>query len=265
MRIIDDPNWGYMGDIVNCINFVDAASKKGYKLDSNRQLNKIRESLLLYNGQANDYDNIDVLLVDSGAGGGGVSAYGDGLLNDWTDKDGRKHRGLIDKEHDIYKDYDKLYPNAINKLRLLSPKKYRTQMVDEFIELMDLGVIKFPYEYKQEFISMTKQIDAENQKIESYQLSTDEIVALSSIDIMKTEITAIYKYENAEKTTHSYALSKEKENDPNFHDDRFYTVIMLAHYLYGLRRGQTICSKPKTNTNVSSLTALARKPKLYSH
>ena len=140
------------------------------------------------------------------------------------------------------------YPNAINKLRLLSPKKYRTQMVDEFIELIDLGVIKFPYEYKQEFISIAKQIDEENQRMESYQLSTDEIISLSSIDIMKNEITSIYKYENAEKTTYTYALSKEKENDPNFHDDRFYTVIMLAHYLYGLRRKQTVSTdKPKTD------------------
>lgn len=245
MRIINDPNWGYMGDIVNCINFVDSASKKGYKLDSNRQLNKIRESILLYNGQGNDYDNIDVLLIDSGAGGAGVSAYADGLLNDWIDKDGRKHRGLIDKEHDIYKGYDEIYPNAVNKLRLLSPKKYRTQMVEEFIELIDLGVIKFPYEYKQEFISLAKQIDEENQQMESYQLSTKEIIALQSIDIMKNEITAIYKYENAEKTTRTYALSKEKENDPNFHDDRFYTIIMLAHYLYGLRRGQTVQSTPQ--------------------
>lgn len=248
MRIINDPNWGYMGEIVNCINFVDAASKKGYKLDSNRQLNKIRENLLLYNGLANDYDNIDVFLLDQGSGGGGTSTYADNLLNDWTDKDGRKHRGLIDKEHDIYKGYDEIYPNAINKLRLLSPKKYRTQMVEEFIELIDLGVIKFPYEYKQEFISMARQIDEENQKMESYQLSTDEIIALSSIDIMKNEITAIYKYENAEKTTCTYALSKEKENDPNFHDDRFYTIIMLAHYLYELRRKQTVTTdKPKAN------------------
>lgn len=245
MRITDDPNWGYMGEIVNCINFVDAASKRGYKLDSNRQLNKIRESLLLYNGQANDYDNIDVLLIDSGAGGSGVSTYGDGLLNDWTDKDGRKHRGLIDKNHDIYKGYDEIYPNAINKLRLLSPKKYRTQMVEEFIELIDLGVIKFPYEYKQEFISIAKQIDEDNQQMESYQLSTEEIIALQSIDIMKNEITSIYKYENAEKTSRTYALSKEKESDPNFHDDRFYTIIMLAHYLYELRRGQTVQSTPQ--------------------
>ena len=261
MRIINDENWGYMGEIINCINFVDAASKKGYKLDSNRQLSKIRENLLLYNGLSNDYDNVDILLVDQGSGGGGTSTYADGLLNDWTDKNGRIHRGLIDKEHDIYKGYDKIYPNAVNKLRLLSPKKYRTQMVEEFIELIDLGVIKFPYEYKQEFISMAKQIDTENQKIESYQLSLDEIVALQSIDIMKNEITAIYKYENAEKTARTYALSKEKESDPNFHDDRFYTIIMLAHYLYGLRRGQIITTKKKCHTP-SNILSMARKPSL---
>lgn len=252
MRITNDANWGYVGEIVNCTNFVDSASKKGYKLDSNRQLSKIRENLLLYNGLSNDYDNIDVLLVDQGAGGGGTSTYADGLLNDWVDKSGKVHRGLIDKEHDIYKGYDEIYPNAINKLRLLSPKKYRTQMVEEFIELIDLGVIKFPYEYKQEFISMVKEIDAENQQIESYQLTTDEIIALQSIDIMKNEITAIYKYENAEKTTRTYALSKEKENDANFHDDRFYTIIMLAHYLYGLRRGQTVQSTPQEKYDYSS-------------
>ena len=26
-------------------------------------------------------------------------------------------------------------------------------------------------------------------------------------------------------------------------DDRFYTAIMLAHYLYDLRRGQTVASE----------------------
>ena len=36
MRIYNDKDYGYMGDIVNCVNFVDRASKKGYKLDSNR-------------------------------------------------------------------------------------------------------------------------------------------------------------------------------------------------------------------------------------
>ena len=156
-----------------------------------------------------------------------------------------------------------MYPNAINKLRLISPRKYRTLMVDEFIELMDLGVIKFPYEYKQEFISIAKkQENSDEEIIENYELSEDEIVALANIDLMKMETTSIYKYENSEKTTKTYALAKDKEN--SMHDDRFYVLIMLAHRLYELRRGQVI-TKPKPKTNVSTLTSLARKPKLYSH
>lgn len=260
MRITNDENYGYMGEIVNCINFVDSKSKKGLKLDSNRQIGGLRNTLLAYNGLVLDYENIEMLLIDSGAGGAGVSTYGDLLLNDWTDKDGRPHRGLIDKTYDAYKGYENLYPNAIDKLRLINPKKYRTQMVEEFIELIDLGVIKFPYEFKQEFISLAKSVDDENQTIEKYQLTTDEMVALQSIDIMKNEITSIYKYENAEKTSRTYALSKEKENDPNFHDDRFYTAIMLGHYLYQLRRGQSVLTEPPridyshTPTCVSNLT-----------
>ena len=134
-------------------------------------------------------------------------------------------------------------------------------MVDEFIELMNLGVIKFPYEYKQEFISISEK--GENgESIEHYELTDDEIASLMNIDLMKVETTSIYKYENAEKTTKTYALAKDKEN--SIHDDRFYVLIMLAHRLYELRRGQIITPK-KTTTNISSLTSLARKPKLYSH
>lgn len=251
MRLTNDVNYGYIGEIVNCVNFVDPNSSKGYKLDSNRQLARIRENLALYNGQALDYENIEMLLVDAGAGGGGTSTYGDGLLNDWTDKNGRTHRGLIDKTNDIYKGYEEIYPNAVDKLRLLSPRKYKTQMVEEFIELMDLGVIKFPFEFKQEYISFAKD-DGDNQKMETYQLSTKEIVALQNIDIMKNEITSIYKYTNSANTSVTYALAKEKENNPNFHDDRFYTVIMLAHYLYGLRRGQTVQSNPQEKFSFAS-------------
>jgi len=183
-------------------------------------------------------------LIDQGAGGGGVSTYADGLLNDWVGNDGRHHRGLIDASHEIYTGYKSLYPNAIDKLRLISPRKYRTQMVDEFIELIDLGVIKFPYEYKQEFITIArKQKDSDEEIIEKYELSEKEIVALANIDLMKAETTSIYKYENAEKTSKTYALAKDKES--SMHDDRFYVLIMLAHRLYELRRGQTIQPKQK--------------------
>lgn len=249
MRIKNDENLGYIGEIINCVNFVDVARKGKYKLDSNRQLKEIRSYLALYNGQHNDYENIEVVLIDQGSGGGGVSTYADNLLNDWVGDDGRTHRGLIDKTHDIYVGYSELYPNAIDKLRLINPKKYRTQMVDELIELIDLGVIKFPYEYKQDILQISEEVDATTERMNTYELSEKEILALTEIDMMKYETTSIYKFENQDKTSKTYALSKEKESQ--LHDDRFYTLIMLAHYLHSLRRGQTL-SPPKETLSFSS-------------
>ena len=241
MEIVDDPDLGICGNIIGCTNFVDLASSKKYKLDSNRQLDEIRNIILGYNGDHPDYEFIDSILIDQGSGGGGVSAYADGLLNNFIGHDGKKHRGFIDATHEIYSGYRSRYPDAVDKLRLISPRKYRTQMVEEFIELMELGVIRFPYQYNgQEFLKLIKGIDEETDEeiIETYNLSKDEIVHLNHIDLMKTEICSIHKTVNAEKTSVNYALAKEKQN--KMHDDRFFTCLLLAHRLYELRRGKII-------------------------
>lgn len=252
MNIYINEELGWCGDIINCVNLIDAATKQKYKLDSNRQLEELRNIILLYNGQNPDYEYIDSIMLDSGAGGGGISTYADNLLNDWTDKYGKVHRGFIDKSSEIYSTYISKYPNACDKLRLISPKKYRTKMVEEFMELMDLGVIKFPYEYSgQEIIKYVSGIDENGDEIfESHELTTNEALSLTNIDLMKSEITSIHKTTNADKTSINYALSKEKEN--KMHDDRFYTIILLAHRLYEIRRGTIIDKKPKKK-NLSSL------------
>ncbi len=72
---------------------------------------------------------------------------------------------------------------------------------------------------------------------------------MTNIDLMKVETTSIYKFENAEKTKRTYALSKDKEKI--LHDDRFYVLIMLAHRLYELRRGQTIQESSQENYDYS--------------
>ncbi|WP_206459436.1 hypothetical protein [Anaerovorax sp. IOR16] len=253
MNLYQDDELGWCGDIVNYVNFIDIASKKKYKLDSNRQLDEIRQIILNYNGNHPDYEYLDSLMIDQGAGGGGTSTYADGLLNDWNDKTGRTHRGLIDANHDIYAGYSDIYPNAIDKLRLISPRKYRTQMVEEFIELMNLGVIKLPYEFKgQDFIKIIKKEDnnIDEEEFETYDLSDDEMLSLTQIDLMKNEITSIHRFKNPEGTSVSYALSKEKEN--KMHDDRFYVAIMLAHRLHEIRRGQII-NKTNNEADLSSL------------
>lgn len=258
MNVYQDPDYGWCGDVINCVNMIDIETKKKYKLDSNRQLDKLRNLILNYNGQNPDYEYIDTLLIDSGSGGGGMSTYADGLLNDWVDKYGKKHRGFIDKTNEVYSTYINKYPNACDKLRLVSPKKYRTQMVGELIELMDLGVIKLPYEYtSQDVIRIAKGLDENGDEIFTpYELSKDEKLALANIDLMKQEVTSIYKFQNAEKTTTTYALPKDKENI--MHDDRFYTLILLAHRLYEIRRGEII-NKPKVQSTLD-YSSLSRRP-----
>lgn len=240
MNLYQDKELGWCGDIINCVNMVDTATKKKYKLDSNRQLEELRNQIVLYNGQNPDYEYIDSILLDQGAGGGGVSTYADGMLNEFDDKYGKTHRGFIDATSEIYETYLKQYPNNSDKLRLISPKKYRTQMVEEMIELMDIGVIHFPYEYSgQDCVKLIKEIDSSGNEIwENHELSDDEKLALVQIDLMKTEVTSIHKTQNSEKTSVNYALSKEKET--RMHDDRFYVLIMLAHRLYELRRGNIV-------------------------
>lgn len=241
MSIYEDKEYGICGDIVHMVNQVDTASKHKYKLDSNRQLENLRQMILDYNGQNPDYEYLDSLLIDAGAGGGGQTTYADGLLNDWIDKNGKKHRGIIDKSHPAYADLIGRYPNASDKLRLISPAKYRTQMVEEFIELFDLGVIRLPYEFKgQEFVQFNTDNKGEDE-CKTIQLSDDEILSLTQLDLMKIEITSICKTENQDRTSVKYSLPPDKIN--KLHDDRFYVMIMLAHRLYELRRGKTVTKK----------------------
>ena len=237
MRIYDDKENGICGDIINCVNMVDLANAKKYKMDSNRQIDELRELILHYNGQNPDYEYIDSLMIDQGAGGGGTSTYADGLLNNWIDKSGTEHRGFIDANHELYEGYDARYPDAVDKLRLISPRKFRSVMFEELIELMNLGVIHFPLEYNGgDYVQVVDGVDkATGQEIlKTHELSLDEQTAWVNIDLMKNEITSMQKTTNPENTSVTYALPPDRAN--KMHDDRAYTLVLLAHRLYELRR-----------------------------
>ncbi len=239
MRIRRDPETGYYGEIVYCINLMDWAKKKKMQMKSPDQIKELKRIILAFNGQgAMDYENIQSFLIDAGTGGAGISAYADNLLESWTDGNGFMHKGLIDPHHDLYKEEKRNYPGASTKLNLVEPKKWRTKMCDELIELMSQDFIKFPKEYSGNgFISYQKD-DGDSADLVKKPLSMEEELVLRNIDAMKSEVTSIYKFENAEKTTKTYKLPKEKEN--KMHDDRFFTLILLAHCLYELRRNDKL-------------------------
>lgn len=235
MKVCRDENIGYYGEVVNCVNFVDIGKKKKMNLKVDDQTKLIREYLLLYNGKNPDYSNIEEFLIDSGAGGQGTS-IADLLIHEWEDDDGIKHKGLIDETHDLYKEEAKNYPNASRKLKLINPKKYRNQMCGELAELITHDLIKFPKEYDGKDYMV---IEATNEKGEvelvERKLTTEEKIALINIDAMKSEMYAIHKVYDSDGTVKSYI-------NPNQHakDDRFYTLLLLAHKLYELRRNDIL-------------------------
>lgn len=248
-KFIKDPLIGWYGEIVNCINLLEKSNKKGNMLKSTDQIKMLTQTILDYNGKSPDYEHIEVLSIDAGAGGGGITAYADPLLDDWFDENGGKHKGFIDKNYDLYASEVPKYPNASDKLTLISPAKYRNQMCEEFSELMTLGLIKFPKEYDGKgYLSMEVINDKKESIIKHRQLSAEEEVALINIDILKTECTSIYKFKNDVGVVSKYGLQKDKEN--KMHDDRFYTCLLMAHRLYELRRTDII-RQDNDNSSIS--------------
>lgn len=243
MEVCYDKEIGYYGKIVNCVNLVDLGSKRGYKLDSNKQVDIIRQMLIDYNGGAPDYEYLYKLLVDAGAGGGGQQ-YGDRLLQSWTDVNGKKHKGLIDADYRLFEGYEDLYPDNIDKLELIDPRAEKRIMVEEMIEIVSMDLIKFPREYSGKgSIRVYESNGGGEENEESYKdiiLSDEQEAALYNIDSLKTEVTSIHRFTNNSSKNVYYALPKDKEN--KMHDDRFYTFIMLCHFLYQLRREDNFSS-----------------------
>jgi hypothetical protein len=230
-EIIHDENVGYKLQIANCVSFTDLSKKKKTPMKTPDQINYFKKMILNYNGkQAADYENINKVLIDAGAGGSGISSWGDGLLEDWTDSNGIKHKGMIDKSSDEYQSYIHKYPNAADMIKLVSPQKYKKDMFEALIEMMDLDLISFTDSYDNKGELVFNQEDGSTKR---HKLTFDEELSLINIDIAKEELVNIYAFPSSNGNVR-YDLPPDKKNKVG--DDRAYTIAMLAWYLRNLRR-----------------------------
>ena len=216
-ELIEDEKVGLKLRIQNCVNLVDIGKKRKIPMRTPEQMKFVKQMLLDYNGDGfADYENIEALMLDAGAGGGGLDKA-DYFMEDWKDENGNVHRGLIDKE--VSSDYTSQFPNAIDKLKLMSPKKYRTEMYDAFIEMLNLDLIEFTESYDMKgFLTLPKE--GENPKEIDYykrELTFEEEVALKNIDIAKEELVQTYRFEST-GSGYRYDLPQDKKN--KMHDDR---------------------------------------------
>lgn len=264
--------------LVNGINLLDVGKKIKSPMQTPDQVKYLKQVILDYNAGADNYENIVGVYIDAGAGGGGVS-IADYLMADWEDDKGNIHPGLIDKE--FSEDYVGKFPNAVNKLHLMSPSKWKSQMFESMIEMVNQDKIKFTASYDHKGYITTFDVDEEllkkekrriseklkaEQKLEGEELaeavkeelkkadtiqtkmvklSWYEELALSNIDAMKEELCNMARKKH-DSGKDSFDLIPEKAH--TLHDDRAYCASMLGFALHELRRKEII-GRPKQSND----------------
>ena len=263
--------------VVNCINLLDMGKKIRSPMRTPDQIDYLKKVILDYNGGADAYGNIVAIYIDAGSGGGGVN-IADYLMPDWTDEAGITHRGLIDKEYSS--EYVSKFPNAVDKVRLMSPAMYKSTMYEAMIELISQDKISFtaPYDgkgYLMVFDTDSDKYEEEKQriseKLKKRKLSDDEFelalerelndvqtiktktikldwqdeLALANIDAMKEEMVNMVR-KKRDSGKDSFELTPEKAN--RMHDDRSYTMA-LASYGLMIERRKEILARPRKTEN----------------
>lgn len=250
-QVMDNKEFGYWLRLENVVSMVDINSKNKTPLPMPQQLEIIKELMIKYNGErAAEWENIE-FYIDAGSGGGGISAVADQLMEGWTDKNGIKHRGIIDPEHKQYETARKKYTNAMPIVHLIDPQGYKKVIYDALQKMANLNLIKFTdYDNKDHIM-----LDKKNGEFEKYELSFDEKLALTNINLLKMETSYMCRYDTPNGGV-QYELAKDKKN--TMHDDRAYTLAMGAYALAKLRR-EDLLQKPKSIPTLN-ISSLSRRP-----
>lgn len=236
-ELIDDPEIGWKLRMANVVSLVDIKAKNKSPMIFPEQAKEFKKLLLNYNGTEFgrlDYECIDSVVADAGAGGqiiGGVSDY---LLEDWVDNKGHKHKGLIDRAHKANKTSKYTYPDAVDKMILVDPRNNRNLIFKAIEDMVKLGVVEFPIDYdvSRDYVVYVDDEGAEHK----HDLTLEEQISLTQMELLKTECVTMCKYINGENETYNYPSDKRN----SMHDDRVFAFGLLCWRLAQLRRGQII-------------------------
>ena len=276
--------------IVNLVNLMDVGKKIKSPMQTPDQVNYLRQMIIDYNGGADGYDNILGIYIDAGSGGGGP-IIADMLMQNWIDKAGIEHRGLIDEEYS--EEYVKKFPDAIKgKLHMMNPSTYKSIMYEAMIEMLNQDKISFTANYdnkgyltvfdvdqkliNEETAKITEKLKKQKitgkafeeklkdelSKVQSVKTKTIKLdwkdeIALVNIDALKEELVNMVR-KKKESGKDSFELTPEKAN--KMHDDRAYVCCMLGYALLQERR-KDIMNRPKKSTNDIQQMFKFRQPK----
>ena len=255
-EFIDDPEIGWRMELQNMVSLVDIATKKKIPKRLPEQVDDFKDLLLRYNGNEKgrlDYENIKAIVCDSGAGGQMVGGVADYLVENWKGKDGRIHKGIIDRNHKSSETAKNKYPDAVDIMKLVDPKGNRNAIFDSLEKMVKLGVVTFPAEYNDKDYLYFINDDGTEEK---YNLSMEEKLSLAQFELLKTEVVTMCKYESQGNVTYNYPPDKRN----TLHDDRCFALGLMCYYLAQLRHG-TVFEKKKQETKLN-VSALCRRPSI---
>ena len=236
-ELVDDPEKGWCMKIQNVISMVDQATKKKTPLRLPEQVKRLQDAIIDYNGLGKlDYENIKCIICDSGPGGQMIGGISDQLLEDWVGKDGKQHKGLIDKSHKANETAVRKYPDAVNIIKLLDPAGNRNAIFEAAEQMTKLGIVSWPADTEgKDYIIKIEDDGSETR----YDLNLEEQLALAQIELMKDEVITVCKYNTNGKITYNFPPELRNKK----HDDRAFVYALLCWYLATLRRGQIVKRK----------------------
>lgn len=252
-----DESKGLMLKLVNCVNLIELLPN-GEKaiIQKPEQIEKIKQMLLDYNQGAPDYDNIELLSIDAGAGGGGTDIR-QFLMNEWKDRKGRIHLGLIDEKDPYMKLRLDDYPANIRKLELFNFKRDKVTAYERCQSAINQGLIMFPSS-----LNARKEMEIEETapdgttQIRYEKVTFDEMCVLEQIDLMKEELIGMQKQKRPNGTI-VFDLSPDAKQR-NMHDDHADVCVLLANHLMELRAQEALTLEEKPVTAFTDLLAQRR-------
>lgn len=257
-EIFQDNEKGWMGKVVNCKNLIETKNNGEKKvIQKPDQLNIIKEMMLAYNGPGLEYKNIQKIVFDAGAGGGGFD-MAQFIMPEWKGRDGKLHLGIIDKEDKYSKELISRFPSAVPILTLANFTKDKVDMYEKASDALNQGLIIFPKEMtaRGEMEFERENADGDIELIYE-KLSKEEIRACVEIDMLKYELMAMQKNKNSTSLKISYDTIPSKKNE-GVKDDRADCMAMFCHYLMNLRATEKL-NNYKKNTNNYAVLSNKRK------
>lgn len=259
-EIFLDPEKGYMAKIVNGHNLVEPKKDGSKKLiQKPEQIEILKNYLVKYNGPANDYDNIEQVIIDAGAGGGGYDMY-QFILPGWTENkiiEGKsidvQHVGIIDMEDKYCKEEREKFPEAKEILTLANFKRDKVSMYDATMDALNQELVIFPKDSNGRGEMEFEDVDEEGKVTYRYEtLNKEQMRAIIEIEMLKYELMAMEKTKNSSTNKISFDLMPSKKSE-GLHDDRADCMAMLCYYLMQLRAKNRMSQFNKVKVDHSKL------------